>query len=103
MFYLGSINMNMHSEVLTAVIMKLTVFWVVTPCKLERLGHFGGRQTASQVKKQNKESGSRDCFLLALIFDPEERDDIFPRNVGLSPNCRVQKTVLFNLHKTTFP
>jgi hypothetical protein len=51
-------------EVLTAVIMKSTIFWDVTPC--------------SPLKVNLLHAG----FLLGLFFDPEDRGDVILRNVG---------------------
>jgi hypothetical protein len=51
-------------EVLTAVVMKSSIFWVITPC--------------SKLLATCFHSG----LLLGLFFGPEDRGDIFLRNVG---------------------
>jgi hypothetical protein len=53
-------------EVITAVAVETTVFWIVAPCSW-------GRELCF-------------CLLLGFLFDPEDGVDIFLRNVGLSPN-----------------
>jgi hypothetical protein len=50
-------------KVLTAVVMKCTIFWDITPCSPSRVCSHAG-------------------FLLGLFFDPEDGGDIFLRNVG---------------------
>jgi hypothetical protein len=52
-------------EVLTAVVMKGTIFWNITPC--------------SPLKINRRFVGG---FLLGLFFDPEDGGDIFLRNGG---------------------
>jgi hypothetical protein len=55
------------SEVLTPVVMKSANFWDITPCSLLKV------------------TGPRTCFhagILLDLFDPEDRDDMFLRNVG---------------------
>jgi hypothetical protein len=49
-------------EVLTAVVMKSSIFWDITPCNRATYFHAG--------------------FLLGLFFDPEHGGDMFLRNVG---------------------
>jgi hypothetical protein len=60
-------------EVLTAVVMKSTIFWDITPC--------------SPLKVNRRfEALFATCFhtglLLCLFFEPEDRGNIFLRNVG---------------------
>jgi hypothetical protein len=57
---------NVGIEVLTAVTMRNTVFWVYCPV----------------IRSQTSTSAAG----LALLFDPEDGHDIFLRNVGLSMN-----------------
>jgi hypothetical protein len=91
---LTSSRLNKYSvrfEVLTAVVMKSTLFWDITPCSPvhvnRRFGetyrlHIQGRRI-SRARNQRK---SRRFFhagiLLRLFFDPEDGGDIFLRNVG---------------------
>jgi hypothetical protein len=60
------------SEVLTAVVMKVPIFWHITPCSPLKINR---RLTLLVI-----------CFhagfLLGLFFDPEDGSDMFFRNVG---------------------
>jgi hypothetical protein len=79
-------------EVLTAVVMKSTVFWDITLCSRlkvnRRFGetyrhHRQGRQI-SQVRNQRKAvlaTSFHAGFLLGFFFDPEDEGDKFLRNV----------------------
>jgi hypothetical protein len=54
-------------EILTAVVMKSTVFWDITPCS------------------PLKVNGPAACFHAGIflgLFEPEDRGDMFLRNVG---------------------
>jgi hypothetical protein len=71
-------------DVLTAVVMKSSVFWDITRCSLLKVKrHFGetchfhlqGRRISSSCYLLNAR------FLLGLFFDPEN-EDMFLRNVG---------------------
>jgi hypothetical protein len=56
-------------EVSTAVVMKSTIFWDITPCSLLATCFQAG-------------------FLLGIFLDPEDGGDMFFRNVGrLSTDC----------------
>jgi hypothetical protein len=75
-------------DVLTAVPMKSTLFWLVTLCSSERVGRFGATfhlhlQAGKQQKQANKLSAG---FLLDFLFDSEVGEGMFLRNVDLSPN-----------------
>jgi hypothetical protein len=87
-------------EVLTAVTMKSSIFWYITPCcsvKVnQRFGvtyrfHLQGRrirQAIDQHELGRKQSMIHAGFLLGLHFDPEYEFNMFHRNVGgrgLSP------------------
>jgi hypothetical protein len=64
-------------EVMTAVTMKSTVCWLVTPCRLEKPRCFReiyGLQSASS------------WFFLGLFFSPEDGGDMFLRNTEVSFN-----------------
>jgi hypothetical protein len=56
-------------EVLTAVVMKSYIFWDITPCS-----PFKVNQRFCYLLHAG--------FLLALLFDPEDGDGLFFRNVG---------------------
>jgi hypothetical protein len=81
-------------EVLAEVTKKSTVFWVVTPCSPERARLLGrtyrfylqGRRVREESKQQLSLPPGSAGFLPCLLFNPEDRGDIFIRNVGLSPN-----------------
>jgi hypothetical protein len=59
-----------------------------------------------KVKEQVKQETSRrqkTCFLLSLLFDPEDGGDTSPQNIGFSANYVVlhsQKTVFFTATTT---
>jgi hypothetical protein len=60
LFSFEIITIYVGFEVLTAVVMKSTVFWDMTPCSPLKLSD----------------------ILFGLFFDPEDRGDMFLRNVG---------------------
>jgi hypothetical protein len=71
------------AEVLTVMVMKISIFWDITPCsplKVNRLFggtgllHLKGRRI-SQARNQH-DAGSR------LFFDPEDGSNMFIRNVS---------------------
>jgi hypothetical protein len=70
-------------EVIVAVAVKSTFFWVVTPYSLERIGclrgtyysPFHGRRI-SQARNQEKHVASFSWFL-ALPLDPQDGGDVF--------------------------
>jgi hypothetical protein len=77
-------------EVLTAVVMKSTIFWDITPWGplkvYRRFGgtrhlHFQGRKI-SQAGNQLEAGSKQSWFLTWFILDPEDRGDISLRNVG---------------------
>jgi hypothetical protein len=60
--------------------MKSTVYSIVKPCNLETARRFRGTQPLhlqDQLNIQQK---------FVLLFDPEDGDDMFPRNVRPSSN-----------------
>jgi hypothetical protein len=75
-------------EVLTAVVMKSSVFWDIMPCSpLKLYRRFGGtcrlhlqRRRICQARSQRV--AIRTNFLLSLLFDFEDGGDMFLRNVG---------------------
>jgi hypothetical protein len=56
-------------EVLTAVVMRVAIFWDIASCSPYINQRFRGKVLAL-------------WFLARLIFDPEGEGDTFPRNVG---------------------
>jgi hypothetical protein len=72
-------------KVLTAVTMKIPVFWIVTQCSSERARRSGGTYRFWQKAKPSKKlADSEAAFLLGLPFGPEYRANIFLRNFGIS-------------------
>jgi hypothetical protein len=80
-------------EVLTAVVMKSTIFWDITPCSPlsihRRFGgtyrfHLQGRKNKFSNKPAWKQVASsfHAGLLLNLFFDPEDGGNMFLRNVG---------------------
>jgi hypothetical protein len=61
-------------EVLTAAVMKSTIFWDIMPCSVLKINQrFGG------TYRLHIHAG----FLLDLFFDPEDGCDMFFRNASL--------------------
>jgi hypothetical protein len=92
-------------EILTAVVMKSVVFWVVTPCSLEKAWHFQGtyclylcgwRHQLDACSKQSSPCHLPHAgFLLCWLFDHEDRASMFLWNVQSSNNLEVN--VIFRL------
>jgi hypothetical protein len=72
-------------EALTTVTMKSGVFWVVTPCNWETCRYFGEIYSLGLRVWRVRIAA---CFLVDLLFGPEDEGDIFLRNVGLYPNYK---------------
>jgi hypothetical protein len=93
-FFYGSYKFDLFVgvEVLTAVVMKSSVFWDTMPRSLLKVNrcfegtcrhHLQGRRL-SQARSQ-REAGDKQSsgdFLLGLFFDPEYRGDMILRKVG---------------------
>jgi hypothetical protein len=63
-------------QVLTAVVMKSTIFWHITPCSTLKVSRrFGGTSTLLATCFHAS-------FLLGSFLDPEYGGDMFLRNVG---------------------
>jgi hypothetical protein len=80
-------------EFLTAVVMKNSIFWDITPCSTLKVSqHFGGTcrlhlQGRRMMQARNQDSACnllQAGFLLGLFFDPEDGGDLFFffRNIG---------------------
>jgi hypothetical protein len=77
--FVRSIHTDVGFEVLTAMTMKNTVFWVLLPCSMEKDQPFGGRKlhfqgrTVSQARNQQRQVASSASFgfLLVVLFFPE--------------------------------
>jgi hypothetical protein len=109
-------------EVLTAVVMKSIIFWDMTPCSRRnrfrkpisstlKMEAICSSETSVETQRDTRRHIPENdtllyaCFLLGLLFDPEDRDDMFVRNFGPSPNCTalqpirpVKKSVRAILH-----
>jgi hypothetical protein len=59
--------------------------------KKYRLHHQGRKvsQTRKSISRRQGFTSPSVVFSLALVVDPESGDDMFLRNVGLTPNCTV--------------
>jgi hypothetical protein len=71
-------------EVLTAVVMKVAIFWDIAPCSLQMQRRFSGTCHVLVL------------YLVRLIFDPEDGGDTLLRNAGSYTDytalyCRISK------------
>jgi hypothetical protein len=65
-----------------AVTMKSSLFGVVTPCSLERVGHFRGiyclhLQGQRESQARNQKLVTCFCWFLALLLDLRDGGDMF--------------------------
>jgi hypothetical protein len=72
-------------EVLTAVVMKSSIFWDITPCSLLKVNRgFGGTYRhhlqGRRISLARNQRERRWQAELCLFFDPEDRGDMFLRN-----------------------
>jgi hypothetical protein len=84
-------KMNAHYigfEVLTAVVMNITIFWDITACGPLRVNRRFGTAYRLHLhgRKISRAAVLATCFhagfLLDIFFDPEDGGDMFLRNVG---------------------
>jgi hypothetical protein len=75
-------------EVLTAVTMKITLFWDVIQYSLIKVKTFwrnvlhpSWNQRISHISNQEEAGGKQSASLLALLFDPENGDSVLLQNV----------------------
>jgi hypothetical protein len=76
-------------EALAAVVKKISVFWDITPCMpLKVSRHFGGTcrfqlqgWRVSRTRNQYEEVSNHAGFFIYLLFNPEDRGDMFLRDV----------------------
>jgi hypothetical protein len=72
---------NVGFEVLTAVVMKGTIFWDITPCSPLKVNrHFMSYQS-SGLKVSQARNQHDTLFFFLSFFDPEYGGDMFLRNV----------------------
>jgi hypothetical protein len=75
-------------EVLTAAVMKSTIFWDITPCSSLKVNRRFGATYASvfrakelaELETSVKEGGKQSSAEQSLYFDPEDGGDVFLRN-----------------------
>jgi hypothetical protein len=89
----GTNKLHVGFEVLTAVVMKNSIFWDTAPCSPLKVSrcfegrcrlHFQGRRI-SQARNQH-DSRWQAGLLLGLLFELEDGSDMFLRNIGLAFN-----------------
>jgi hypothetical protein len=75
-------------EVLTAVVMKSTIFWDITPCSPLKVNRrFGGKYRLNlQSRRISRPRHQATSFTLVscldYFFDPEDGGHMFLRNIG---------------------
>jgi hypothetical protein len=106
-------NRLVELEVLTAVVMKSSVFWGETPYSLLKVNGSFGRTCRLHLQSRrisltrNQHDASRTALraglLLGLFFDPEDEGNIFLRNVGLlSTDYTISYSRRWNSTNTKF-
>jgi hypothetical protein len=73
--------LNVGVEVLTAVVMKGTIFWDITPCSPLKVNRRFGGTYLLHLHGSVFHLLTR-WFLLGLFFDPKDGGDMFLRKVG---------------------
>jgi hypothetical protein len=96
-------------EVLTAVTLQSTVFWVVTPCNLEFSRYIPTPSSRWEIKKERNHQKQ------ATRLDIKDGDGMFLRNMGLFLNytsryyqenrgihvvCQSKRRALIGCHRT---
>jgi hypothetical protein len=84
------VNHIIGFEVLTAVVMKGSIFWDITLCSPLKVNRRFGRVSSLHIQRRRKKPPWTRfaCYLfhaglfLGLYFDPENEGDMFLRNVG---------------------
>jgi hypothetical protein len=77
-------------ETLTAVVMKSSIFWVITPCGPLEVNRRFGATSRLHIQYQKKPSYLLQAgFSLGIFFDSEVGEDMILRNARLCPNYRV--------------
>jgi hypothetical protein len=71
--------------------MRSTIFSVINPCISDSPNFLPNISLPSSRLRSTLASASA-CFLLGLLFDPEDEDDLFLRNVGLFSNYTALQT-----------
>jgi hypothetical protein len=71
-------------EVLTAVVMKSSIFWDITPCSPLKVNRsFGGTYRLHlQGRRISRARDQRESRWQAALCNPENRGDMFLRNVA---------------------
>jgi hypothetical protein len=73
-------------EVLTAVVIKSTIFWDISPCSSLKVKRHFGRTYRFHFQGESRRQA--ELFLSVLFFKPEDGEDMFVRNVGgFSTDC----------------
>jgi hypothetical protein len=69
-FFVEPVVTYVGFEVLTAVVMKNTVFWDITPC------------SRMKVRAASRATSFHSCILLGSLLDPEDGGDVILRNLA---------------------
>jgi hypothetical protein len=69
-------------EVITAVVMNISIFWDITPCSPLRVNQRFGGTFRLHLQGSKLATYFTLVFLLGLFFDTEDVGDMFLRNFG---------------------